>query len=82
MSFKCEVCEKVQPVGTKPVKVVTEIRNVTYPHVKTYDGKIKIPIGFEPVKEVTTCPDCSIKIKDLPVEVVGQKVIKEEENDG
>jgi hypothetical protein len=80
MSFKCDVCKKPQDNGVKGTKIVTEIRNITYPTVRDKFGKIKTPTGYETVKEVYACSECSKK--DFNVAVVGSKVIegkKEEE---
>lgn len=54
MSFKCQNCGKAQPDGSKPTKVVTETRSVTYP--RTPAGLI--PTGTEIVKEVDLCKNC------------------------
>ena len=53
MSFKCDYCSEPQENHTKPNRVVTETRNVTY---KTNDGQT--PSGTEIVKEVDLCMDC------------------------
>ncbi len=73
MSFKCEVCRETQNHGVKANKQVVEIRKVTYPTVKKKDGNIVIPEGFETVRELDVCPECSNK--DYRVKVVGEKVI-------
>lgn len=73
MSYKCDVCKTIQSNGTKQNKMVTEIRKVTYPPVYKYDGSIdKIPVGFEPVKELNVCNKCFVK-KD-PI-VVDSKIL-------
>jgi hypothetical protein len=59
MSFKCGNCGKAQEVGTKPVKVVTETRHVTYPAIKNFDGTERIPEGWEIVKELNCCSECA-----------------------
>jgi formylmethanofuran:tetrahydromethanopterin formyltransferase len=59
MSFKCQYCGKAQEVGTKPVKVVTETRHVTYPVVKDYLGNERTPEGFEIVREINCCKECA-----------------------
>jgi len=53
MSFKCDYCDKPQIDGTKPNKVITKTRNVTY---KSKEGKIST--GTEIVKEVNLCNNC------------------------
>ncbi|MDD4402026.1 MAG: hypothetical protein PHI24_09170 [Desulfitobacteriaceae bacterium] len=55
MSFRCGTCNKPQGSGAKPIKVITEIRRVTYP--PTRNGKI--PDGFEIVREVDMCKKCA-----------------------
>jgi hypothetical protein len=75
MSFKCDVCKKPQNNGVKGTKIVTEVRNVAYPPVRKKDGKIVTPTGFETVKEVYACPNCSKK--DFDVVVVDSKVVKD-----
>jgi hypothetical protein len=77
MSFRCESCKKVQEDGTKVNKVVTAVRNVTYPTVKGSDGKIKTPVGRETVKELSVCPECAMK--EFRVDVVGEKILTKEE---
>lgn len=74
MSFRCDVCSKAQDNGVKGTKIVTEVRNVTYPTVKDKFGKIKTPVGHETVKEVYACYDCSKK--DFNIAVVGSKIIE------
>lgn len=77
MSFKCQNCNKVQPEGTKPTKIVTEVRAVTYPPVEFY-GKVKIPTGYETVKELNMCPACASR--EGVIKTVGGKVIEEKED--
>lgn len=57
MSFRCGACHKSQGSREKPIKVVTQIRRVTYPQMK--DGRI--PEGFEIVREVDMCKRCANK---------------------
>jgi hypothetical protein len=73
MAFRCEICKKIQGNGTKASKIVTAVKNVTYPIVKDRDGKIKIPVGYETVKELVVCPECATK--KYNVAVVGEKVL-------
>lgn len=54
MSFKCDYCSEPQLNGVKPIKVVIETRDVTYP--RTGDGQA--PTGTETVKEVGLCAKC------------------------
>jgi len=58
MSFKCQVCGKAQEPREKPKKVVTQIRSVQYPYVKDVSGNIRIPSGYETVKEINCCQNC------------------------
>ena len=55
MSFRCDYCDEAQPNGVKPIKVVTQTRNVTYPRTKDD----RIPTGTEIVKEVDLCVKCN-----------------------
>jgi DNA-directed RNA polymerase subunit RPC12/RpoP len=79
MSFKCQNCGKDQLAGTKETKVVTEVRNVNYPAVKDSYGKVRIPTGFETVKEMVICPECSKLVYQQ--KVVGEKTLKGEFNE-
>ncbi len=54
MSFKCTYCNEPQLNGIKPIKVVVETRNVTYPR----KGDGQAPTGTEIVKEVALCASC------------------------
>ena len=53
MSFKCDYCNQPQRTGTKPNKVVTATRDVSY---RTPTGKMTT--GTEIVKEVDLCRSC------------------------
>jgi len=57
MSFRCKKCNEFQ--GTKPIKVVTETRRVTYPVAKDSNGRDYIPEGWEVVKELDLCEKCA-----------------------
>lgn len=77
MSFICENCHKVQPNRIKETKVVTETRRVTYPPVKERDGRIRIPEGYETVRELKICPECANH--KFIANTVGSKVIEKKE---
>lgn len=60
MSFRCGFCNQDQPRGTKPVRVVTEIRQG--------EGKVRdvsdtsaeyVPGPWQIAKEILACPDCA-----------------------
>lgn len=51
MSFRCEDCNEVQPVGTKPNRTVTAIR--TLGSYETYDFEEQI------AKEKNLCDPCA-----------------------
>ena len=56
MSFRCGICNEVQPVKTSITKVVLETRNKTY---RVKDGKdIITTAGSEIVREVDACAKC------------------------
>jgi hypothetical protein len=74
MSFRCQNCNQVQESGTKETKVVTEVRQVTYPEVKDAYGKVRIPVGYETVQELKVCPDCAKK--NFSAAVVGEKSLR------
>jgi hypothetical protein len=77
MSFKCQNCGVPQEPGTKPHKIVTEIRKVIYPPVRDRDGSIKyVPEGFENVCELSICPQC-FRLYDFSCNIVGNKMINE-----
>jgi hypothetical protein len=65
MSFRCEICGKLQPARSAPHKVVTETRRKNYPErrkgtkVIDYGGS-----GYETVSEVNACEKCA-KPKDI-----------------
>ena len=62
MSFKCELCDKQQPTGSNPVKIVTEKRHKEYQPIKNRDGEVvKTPTGWEIVKEINCCFKCANK---------------------
>ena len=60
MSFICDRCNRQQPKGTKPEKVIVETRKKEYPVV--YNENIKLSdnggSGYEIVKEISVCPRC------------------------
>lgn len=62
MSFRCEMCNKVQEAGVAPVVLVTEQRRVTY--LQRMKGKKVIDpggVGLETVTEVNICSRCASK---------------------
>lgn len=75
MSFICENCNQAQKDGTKMNKVITRIRKVLYPVIKDKEEKIRIPEGFEIVKELSVCPLCFEK--PFNATVVGTKVLED-----
>jgi hypothetical protein len=75
MSFICKSCGVAQEAGTKPVKVVVETRNVYYPPIKDDNGNVRIPVGFETVRELDICNLC-FETKDFNCVVVGNKILE------
>lgn len=61
MSFKCEGCGNPQRVGSRPSKMVTEIRPVTYVNVREAreDRDYKPSKGHETVEEKKMCRPCA-----------------------
>ena len=52
MSFRCEICDKPQPIGHAPIKIVTKTRDVNYPKTSK--------IGKEIVEEKACCEPCAV----------------------
>lgn len=74
MSFRCDICDAVQPVRSKPIKIVLETRKVVYPQrtvKKITQFRTDIIVidnggqGVEIVEEANACADCA---KDRGVE--------------
>ena len=59
MSFRCEKCRVAQPVGTRPTKVITEIRE------KSSSGSL----GYETVTELCLCEACATVTEDVAVKL-------------
>ncbi|MBC7074085.1 hypothetical protein H5T58_01715 [Candidatus Parcubacteria bacterium] len=68
MSFRCEKCKKPQDPYTKPIKLPTKIRKVTYIH-QGLPGNPKSE-GFEIVEEIKLCPQCFEEFKNFQPQVV------------
>lgn len=68
MSFRCEVCGKVQESRHKPKKVILEVRRVIYVR-KGKKTNIQIE-GSEIVKEVLACPECAEEFENVPPKVI------------
>jgi len=77
VSFVCQSCNIAQTPGTKLTKVVTQVRDVQYPAVKDDYGNMRIPVGFEIVKELNFCPECK-NTKEFNKVSVGSKVLGKE----
>jgi hypothetical protein len=59
MGFRCEVCKVAQEPRTKAKKVPIQFRKVSYPPIKDENDRvIRVPEGYEIVKEVVVCPVC------------------------
>lgn len=60
MSFRCEKCGKAQKPRTKPIRVVTEMRDKVYP--QRFDDEDNIidsgGVGREIVSEIQICLEC------------------------
>jgi hypothetical protein len=69
MSFICENCGKPQRPHTKPIHIVTEVREVTY------DTPRKVKVGFETAEQIDVCPRCAKKLADVPAVLVGYKTV-------
>ena len=63
MSFNCGACGEHQGSRSQPIKVVTQMRKVTYPAIKSRDGRERIPEGWEIAKELDVCQSCASKMK-------------------
>jgi len=72
MSFKCQVCGKPQPAGSKPNNVVVETRYVTYRN-KDRDGNVKLSEGIEIIKQIKVCDLCKLRV--YQVETTKSKVV-------
>jgi len=67
--YKCQICQRTVPAGTKAYRIPVEFRPRRYPpHAKANrvlrDHKIVYTDdpggeGYEIVREVTACPDCA-----------------------
>ena len=68
MSFRCEVCNRAQQPGTRPIKVVTGVRERKYYH------KGEPAIGWETVHEKAVCVPCSKKVEDVSDRYLAQKM--------
>ena len=77
MSFKCQNCGVHQQPGTKPTKIVTQVRKVIYAPVRDRDNSIRyIPEGFENVREINVCQKCK-QLEYYCDIVAGTKIIEE-----
>jgi len=72
MSFKCQVCGKPQPAGSKPNNVVIETRYVTYRN-KDSEGNVKLSEGNEIVKQLKVCDECKLRV--YQVDTIESKVV-------
>ena len=72
MSFKCQVCNKPQPAGSKPNNVVVETRYVTYRN-KDSEGNVKLSEGNEIVRMIKCCEKCKLRV--YQVDTVESKVV-------
>jgi len=72
MSFKCQVCGKPQPAGSKPNNVVIETRYVTYRN-KDSEGNVKLSEGTEIVKQLKVCEKCKLRV--YQIDTVESKVV-------
>ena len=73
MSFKCEHCQKQQPVGQTINYVVTETRQRTYQNEILYGrmrGTMQESRGSEIVKQIKACPDCYKALTGLEPRIV------------
>ena len=60
MSFRCELCKKVQPSGSAPHKIVTETRQKSYPERRKGTKVIDVGgNGYETVTEISACDGCA-----------------------
>jgi len=57
MSFRCQICDAVQPTNTPVNKVVLETRPKTYHYV--HDREHRTSSGSEIVQEVSACGECA-----------------------
>ena len=55
MSFRCQFCNEVQPVYTKPIQVVVAVRQ------RQYQNHGNVSIGSEIAKEKPACESCSVQ---------------------
>jgi len=72
MSFKCQVCGKPQPAGSKPNNVVIETRYVTYRN-KDSEGNVKLSEGNEIVRMIKVCDECKLRV--YQVNTIESKVV-------
>ena len=61
--FKCEKCGKTTRAGEKQHKKVVETREKTYTNLDIYGNK-KTSKGWEIVKEMNICEECSKNEED------------------
>jgi hypothetical protein len=71
MSFRCDICDGVQPVDSSPVRVILETRRKIYP--RRTKRKKKPPFeeividrggeGTEIVEEANACPECAVRFQ-------------------
>jgi len=68
MSFRCSICNAIQPDHTQPIKITLETRKVIYPERMGKDGKppyerdVVIDSGgegMETVQEADACEECA-----------------------
>lgn len=75
MAFVCGSCKVAQEAGTKPYKVVVEVRNVHYLPVKDENGNVRISAGYETVRELDVCSEC-FSTKSFNCNMVGNKILE------
>jgi hypothetical protein len=76
--YRCQLCQKVAPAGTRPTKMVVETRAKEYeargraPRESRGPSRFREPpgpydrggAGRETVKELTLCPDCAKRVAE------------------
>jgi hypothetical protein len=73
--YKCQLCQKVVPPGTKAFRIPVEFRLRHYPpkaraNRVVSDNKVHYVddpggTGYEIAREVTACPDCAANYKKI-----------------
>ncbi len=58
MSFRCEQCNEVQPIYSRPNRIVVDARRKQYIQEETEDQPEKVTYGWEIVKELDVCELC------------------------